>query len=53
MARAVDVSPIATVVAVLIGASLLGVFGAILAVPIAASIQIIGREIIVPRQEAT
>ena len=53
MARAVDVSPIATVVAVLIGASLLGVFGAILAVPIAASIQIIGREIIIPRQEAT
>lgn len=53
MARAVDVSPIATVVAVLIGASLLGVFGAILAVPIAASIQIIGREIVVPRQEAT
>ena len=53
MARAVDVSPIATVVAVLIGASLLGVFGAILAVPIAASIQIIGREIVLPRQEAT
>ena len=53
MARAVDVSPIATVVAVLIGASLLGVFGAILAVPIAASIQIIGRQIVIPRQEAT
>lgn len=53
MKRAVDVSPIATVVAVLVGATLLGVFGAILAVPIAASIQIIGREIVVPRQEAT
>ena len=53
MKRAVDVSPIATVVAVLVGATLLGVFGAILAVPIAATIQIIGREIIVPRQEAT
>ena len=52
MKRAVDVSPIATIVGVLIGASLLGIFGAILAVPIAASIQIIGREIVLPRQEA-
>lgn len=52
MKRAVDVSPIATIVAVLVGASLLGVFGAVLAVPIAASIQIIGREIVLPRQEA-
>lgn len=52
MKRAVDVSPIATVVGVLVGASLLGIFGAILAVPIAASLQIIGREIILPRQEA-
>ena len=53
MKRAVDVSPIATVVGVLIGASLLGIFGAILAVPIAASLQIIGREIVLPRQEAS
>lgn len=53
MKRAVDVSPIATIVGVLIGASLLGIFGAILAVPIAASIQIIGREIVLPRQEAS
>lgn len=52
MRRAVDVSPIATIVAVLIGASLLGVFGAILAVPMAAAIQMIGREILLPRQEA-
>lgn len=52
MKRAVDVSPIATIVAVLIGASLLGVFGAFLAVPVAAAIQMIGREILLPRQEA-
>lgn len=52
MKRAVDVSPVATVVAVLVGASLLGVFGAILAVPVAASIQMIGRQILLPRQEA-
>ncbi len=52
MKRAVDVSPIATIVAVLVGASLLGVFGAVLAVPVAASIQMIGRQILLPRQEA-
>lgn len=52
MKRAVDVSPIATIVAVLIGASLLGVFGAVLAVPVAASIQMVGRQILLPRQEA-
>lgn len=52
MRRAVNVSPIATIVAVLIGASLLGVFGAFLAVPVAAAIQMVGREILLPRQEA-
>ena len=36
MQRSVDVSPAATVVAVLIGGSLLGVLGALLAIPIAA-----------------
>ena len=52
MKRAVDVSPLATIVAALIGAALLGIFGALLAVPVAASIQIIGRQVILPRQEA-
>ena len=37
----------------LIGATLLGVFGALLAVPVAASIQIIGRHVVFPRQEAS
>lgn len=52
MKRVVDVSPIATIVAVLVGASLLGIFGAVLAVPVAASIQMIGRQVLLPRQEA-
>ena len=52
MRRAVDVSPAAVIVAVLIGGSLLGVVGALLAVPVAAAIQLIGTEVVVPRQEA-
>jgi len=51
MKRSVDVSPAATVVAVLIGGSLLGVLGALLAIPIAAAVQLILREVVVPRQE--
>lgn len=53
MKRTLDVSPLATIVAALIGAALLGVFGALLAVPVAASIQIIGRQVVLPRQEAS
>ncbi len=52
MKRTLDVSPLATIVAALIGAGLLGIFGALLAVPVAASIQIIGRQVVLPRQEA-
>ncbi|MDQ3305577.1 MAG: AI-2E family transporter [Actinomycetota bacterium] len=52
MKRTIDVSPLATIVAALIGAALLGIFGALLAVPVAASIQIIGRHVVLPRQEA-
>jgi predicted PurR-regulated permease PerM len=42
--RTVNVHPFITIVAVLCGASLLGVMGAIVAIPIAASIQILVRE---------
>jgi predicted PurR-regulated permease PerM len=42
--RTVNVHPFITIVAVLFGATLLGVFGAIVAIPIAASIQILLRE---------
>ena len=42
--RAVDINPFLVVVAVLFGAALLGVVGALVAVPVAASIQIAVRE---------
>ena len=51
MKRSVDVSPVATVVAVLIGGSLLGVLGALLAIPIAAAVQLVLQEVAVPRQD--
>ena len=51
MQRSVDVSPAATVVAVLIGGSLLGVLGALLAIPMAAAIQLVLKEVISPRQD--
>ncbi|HVE64812.1 MAG TPA: AI-2E family transporter [Mycobacteriales bacterium] len=52
MQRTVDVSPITTVVAVLVGGSLLGVVGALLAIPVAAAVQLIGNEVVLPRQDA-
>jgi predicted PurR-regulated permease PerM len=42
--RAVQVNPLVTIVAVLAGAALLGVLGALLAIPVAAGIQIILRD---------
>ena len=42
--RTVNVHPFVTIVAVLFGATLLGVLGAIVAIPVAASIQILIRE---------
>lgn len=52
MKRSVDVSPAATVVAVLIGGSLLGVVGALLAIPLAAAVQLVVDEVVSPRQDA-
>ncbi len=43
-------SPFAVLVAVLFGATLFGILGAILAIPIAASVQIAGREWLEYRQ---
>jgi predicted PurR-regulated permease PerM len=51
MQRSVDVSPAATVVAVLIGGALLGVLGALLAIPIAAALQLVLAEVVAPRQD--
>jgi predicted PurR-regulated permease PerM len=42
--RTVNVHPFITIVSVLFGATLLGVLGALVAIPIAASIQILIRE---------
>ena len=42
--RTVNVQPFVTIVAVLFGATLLGILGALVAIPIAASIQILMRE---------
>jgi predicted PurR-regulated permease PerM len=44
--RTVNVQPFITIVAVLFGATLLGVLGALVAIPAAASIQILVREYI-------
>lgn len=43
--RTVNVSPLLTVVAVLMGAQLLGILGALIAIPVAGAIQIIAQEI--------
>jgi predicted PurR-regulated permease PerM len=49
MSRAVQVSPLATIVAVLLGGTLLGIIGALVAIPIAAAVQLIVREVAIPR----
>jgi predicted PurR-regulated permease PerM len=50
--RALKVNPIVTIVAVLAGASLLGILGALLAIPTAAAIQIVLRDWWTHRQHA-
>ncbi|WP_051218531.1 AI-2E family transporter [Nocardioides insulae] len=52
MARSVDIPGAVTVIAALVGASLLGVIGALLAIPTAAAILMIVREVFVRRQDA-
>jgi predicted PurR-regulated permease PerM len=49
--RTVDVQPFIVLVAVLFGSTLIGVVGAIVAIPIAASIQIVIREYLAYRRE--
>ena len=51
MRRAVDVPPALTVMAALLGGALLGVVGALLAIPLAAAALLVVREVFVPRQE--
>jgi len=49
MRRTVDVSPITTIVALLLGGALFGIVGALLAIPIAAAVQLIMSEVAYPR----
>jgi predicted PurR-regulated permease PerM len=50
MARAVKVPGVIVVIAALTGGTLLGVLGALIAIPVAASILLIVRQVLVPRQ---
>jgi predicted PurR-regulated permease PerM len=52
MARSVEIPGALTVVAALVGGTLLGVVGALLAIPTAASILLLVKEVLLPRQEA-
>jgi predicted PurR-regulated permease PerM len=51
MARSVDIPGSVIVVAALVGASLLGVIGALLAIPTAAAVLLLVKEVYLPRQD--
>lgn len=52
MARSVEVPGAVTVIAALVGGALLGVLGAVLAVPVAAALLLLHREVFLKRQDA-
>jgi predicted PurR-regulated permease PerM len=51
MRRAVKVGDLAAILAALLGIALLGVVGALIAIPAVAAVQLIVREVVLPRQE--
>ncbi len=51
MRSSVDVPAVVTVVAVLLGGTIMGVVGALLAIPLAAAVLLLVREIVVPRMD--
>ncbi|MEF2978878.1 AI-2E family transporter [Subtercola sp. YIM 133946] len=51
MSRAVDVPGILVVIGALVGGTLLGILGALVAVPVTASMLIIIKQVVVPRQQ--
>ena len=51
LARTVEVKPAVTIISVLLGGSLLGIEGALIAVPVAAAIQLIVTEVVYPRAD--
>lgn len=52
MSKSVDIPGAVTVIAALVGASLLGVVGALLAIPTAAAVLLLVREVVIQRQDA-
>ena len=52
MSKSVDIPGAVTVIAALVGAALLGIVGALLAIPTAAAILMLTREVFVRRQDA-
>jgi predicted PurR-regulated permease PerM len=52
MKKTVDVSPLTTIIAALLGGALLGIVGALVAIPIAAAVQLMAQEVFVPRQDS-
>jgi predicted PurR-regulated permease PerM len=52
MSRSVDLPGSLIVIAALVGAALLGVVGALLAIPTAAALTLLTKEVFLPRQEA-
>jgi len=52
MSRTVDVPGSVTVIAALVGGGLLGVVGAVIAVPVAAALLLLHREVFLRRQDA-
>lgn len=52
MQRAVSIPAAVVVIAALVGGTLLGVLGALVAIPVAAAILLIVREVWMPRQQA-
>jgi predicted PurR-regulated permease PerM len=53
MRRTVDVSGLITVIAVLIGGTLLGIIGALIAIPIAAAVKLLLEQVSFPRLDAS
>ena len=51
MTKAIDISPAAVLLAALIGGSLLGFVGALIALPFAAAIKLLAQEVLMPKME--
>lgn len=52
MRATVEVPPVVTIVAILLGGSLLGIFGALIAIPVAAALDLLFANVVIPHQDA-